>query len=542
MAFLTRSVWSGPQARRNVLWRAVPVLAVSAALLLSACSGGSGGSSSKESSSGPVADGGDLVVGVGALPPTLSPYITQPTPPRSFTVTPMYSYLTTVDAIAAGAPIKPSVASSWEQTNPTTWKFTLRPGLTFSNGEALDATAVKAAADYTLDKKNAAGITAAIGPIASVDAVNATTVVFNLKTAEYDMPRLLTILPLVPPRDFATRGADAFFANPIASGYFKLDHFTPGQELKLVKNPASVMGTTHISSVTFKVIAEDGARISALKTGAVQMITKVPTDQVKSLQAAKLDILSLNEARLYMTDLYKASGPLNDVRVRQALNYALDTKSLVANVMGGYGLDEQGQLSPPSVAGYCKTVTSYPYDLKKANQLMTEAGVSHLNLTFGTSQGFLLNDSLLAQAIAAQLEKLDAVDTVKVETMEFSNYLDVFNGKKPAQDMFAWGMSSAPGLDITRNLARFTTTHSDRNPGNYSNPTLDKLYDQLVATPPTDPKRNDLDCQISQLIKDQALVLYGFYTPDIWGTTSVVKDFKVDANGNPRWLEMSISK
>ena len=542
MAVSTRTVRDRVRPRRNGLWRAAPALAVCMTLVLTACSGGSSGKSSDDTSSGAAAEGGDLVVAVGALPPTLNPYITQPTPPRSFTVGPMYSYLTTVDALTAGAPIKPSVATSWEQTNPTTWKFTLRSGLTFANGEPLDATAVKAAADYTLDKKNAAGITAAIGPIASVDAVNATTVQFNLKTAEYDMPRLLTILPLVPPKDFAARGADAFFANPVASGIFKLDHFTPGQELKLVKNPASVSGTTHISSVTFKVIAEDGARISALKSGAVDMITKVPTDQVKSLQSAKLNVLTLNEARLYMTDLYKPTGPLSDVRVRQALNYALDTKSLVDNVMGGYGLDEQGQLSPPSVAGYCKTVTSYPYDLKKANQLMAAAGVTHLNLTFGTSQGFLLNDSLLAQAIAAQLEKLDAVDTVKVETMEFSNYLDVFNGKKPAQDMFAWGMSSAPGLDITRNLARFTTTHSDRNPGNYSNPTLDKLYDELVATPPTDSKRQDLDCQISSLIKDQALVLFGFYTPDIWGSTSAVKGFKVDANGNPRWLDVGVSK
>jgi peptide/nickel transport system substrate-binding protein len=518
----------------------VAVIAAALVLTLTAC-GGDSDSDPDSDAGAAVADGGDLVVGVGALPPTLSPFITQPTPPRSFSVNPMYSFLTKLDTFADGAPVVPSIATEWTQDSDTSWTFTLQPDLTFPNGEPLDAAAVKFAIDYVLDPANEAGITSAIGPISSATVVDATTVTIGLDAPEFDLPRYLTILPLVPPVDFAARGADAFFTDPIATGMWKVASYTPNEELVLEANPDSLSGDPKLDSVTFKVIVENAARVSALQTGAVDVITKVPTDQVPALESADLQVLSINEARMYLGDLYKADGPLNDVRVRQALNYAVDTESLVDNVMGGFGLDEQGQLSPSTVSGSCQTSTPYDYDLEKANELMSEAGVSDLDLTIGSSQGFLINDSLLAQAISAQLEKLDAVSSVKVETMEFSNYLDVFYGKTEAQDIFMWGMSSAPGLDMTRNLGRFTTDHSDRNPDGYQNDEYDALYDELIATSPDDPARAELSCQLSAIVKDDALVLFGLYTPDIWAMGSDVKDFNVDPNGNPDWLSVGLA-
>lgn len=549
-------------ARRRTKLRLGVAPLVAAALLLTACgSSSSDEGSSSSASSAPAASsassesvgsesasvpasasGGDLVVAVGALPPTLDPFITQPTPPRSFTVSPLYSMLTYVDAFSDGAPVGPGVAESWEMTNDTTWVFTLKPDLTFSNGEKLDATAVKFAVDYILDPVNESGIVAAIGPIASVDVVDPVTVQFNLTSPEFTLPRLLSLLPIVPPTDFTTRGSEAFFNSPVAAGLFSVEEFVPGESLKLVRNPDSVVGTAGPDSVTFQVIVEDASRIAALKSGQVDVITKVPTDQIEGLDSDGLTTLAINEARLYNMDLYKSDGPLNDQRVRMALNMAVDTEGLVEAVMGGNGLDEQGQLSPPVAEGFCDTVTSIPFDVDGANQLMAEAGVSGLNLSIGTSQGFLTNDVLLAQAIGAQLEELDAVDTVDIQVMEYSNYLDVFYGRAPAQDMFAWGMSSAPGLDITRNLSRFTTTESDRNPGGYSNPEYDAIYDQIRATATDDPKRQELQCEASQIVRDQALVLFGLYMPDIWGMSPDVAGFRVDANGNPRWTDIGVTR
>ena len=525
-----------------------PAVAIAAALmlLLTACGGSdSAGSDSAGSDSETIsesASGGDLMVGLGALPPTLSPFITQPTPPRSFTVNSMYSFLTKLDSFAPGAPVLPSMATEWNQDTDTEWTFMLQPGLAFPNGEPLDAAAVKFAVDYVLDPANESGIASAMGPVSSATVVDETTVKFGLSAPEFDLPRYLTILPLVPPVDFAARGDDAFFSDPVAGGIWKVRSYTAGEELVLEANPGSLVGEPMLDSVTFQVIVEDAARVSALRSGAVDVITKVPTDQVPALESADFQVVSINEARMYHGDLYKSEGPLNDVRVRQALNYALDTQSLVDNVMSGFGLDEQGQLSPNTVSGSCPTSTAYPYDLAKANELMSEAGMTGLDLTIGSSQGFLINDSLLAQAIAAQLEQLDAVNSVTVEVMEFSNYLDVFYSKAEAQDMFMWGMSSAPGLDMTRNLGRFTTDRSDRNPAGYENPEYNALYEQLIATPPSDPAREDLACQLSEIVKDDALVLFGLYTPDIWALSPDVRNLQVDPNGNPAWLEVSVER
>lgn len=524
-------------ASRSRGFRPLAAVTVALTLLLAAC----GGDSGSDSDSGPAGEGGDLTVGIGALPPTLSPFITQPTPPRSYTVNSMYSFLTTLDSFDDGAPVGPSIATEWSQDSDVQWTFKLQPDLEFPNGEPLDAEAVKFAVDYVLDPANEAGISSAIGPIDSATVVDPTTIQFNLSSPEFELPRYLTILPLVPPKDFTERGADEFFNDPVATGMWKVGDYTPNEELTLVKNPDSLSGEPKLDSVTFRVIAEDAARVSALRTGAVDIITKVPTDQVESLESSGQEIISINEARMYLGDLFKPSGPLNDARVRQALNYALDTESLVENVMGGFGLDEQGQLSPDTVSGSCAESTPYPHDLDRANELMSEAGVSGLDLTIGSSQGFLINDSLLAQAIGAQLEELDAVDTVEVETMEYSNYLDVFYGNAPAQDMFMWGMSSAPGLDMTRNLGRFTTDHSDRNPGGYQNPEYDQLYEELISTPPDDPRRADLACELSEIVKDDALVLFGFYTPDIWATVPDVRGLRIDANGNPAWADLGLA-
>lgn len=476
-------------------------------------------------------DGGDLTVGVGAMPPTLDPF-SATSPPRSFIVYSIYSTLTRIDPIGTDAAVIPNVADSWESVDDTTWQFTLKEGLEFPNGEPLDASAVVFAIDYVQDDANEAGIKGRIGPLVDAEAISDTVVQINLESPEVSLPRLMSALPLVPPVLFEEMGADAFFIDPIGTSFFQVDEFVPGESLTLSANPNSVLGEPRLDTLSFQVIPEDSARVAALAAGDVDVITKVPTDQAASVEQSGDLVLTQVEPRTYNSDLITDEGPLSDVRVRQALNLAVDSELLVETIMGGAGIPEQGQLVPPGVDGYCERIEPYGFDLDRANELMAEAGVSGLELTLGSSQGFLTNDVLLNQAIAEQIEQLDAVDSVEIEVMEFSFYLEHFYLEQPRKDLFFWGMSSAPFVSATAPLERFTTGYPQRDLG-YSNAEYDEVFLELQATPEGTPERQELFCQLSEILREDAPALPVMYMPDLWGYDPTVADFQVDIAGNP---------
>lgn len=532
-------------------------LAVALPLLLTACAADdtdeAGGDAAPETESTDAADaadeessgptiGGDLVVGVGALPPTLDPFITAPSPPRSFTVAPLFPHLTYVDGLAEGAPVVPGVAESWSEDDDLTWTFNIRPDLTFPNGEAMDANAVKFAIDWIKGPDSSSGIASRIGPIESAEVVDDLTLRVTLSERSTSLPRTMSMVALVPPQLFTETGKDPFFLKPVSGGYFLVDEFVPGESLRLVRNEDSVMGLANVDSVTFRVIVEDASRVAALLAGEVDIVTKVPTDQAARVDGSDgVSTLNHLEPRLYHTDLYSTEGALNDYRVRQALNLAVDSETLVSTVMGGYGVPERGQLHPPGIAGFCPDVEPIGFDLDRANQLMADAGVSGLNLSYVSSQGFLANDSLLAQAIAEMLMKLDAVDSVEVEVLEFSNYLDVFYRRvEELPDMFAWGMSSASTLDGADNFSRFTS-YADRSLG-FASDTFDSIYARYRSTPDGDPQKQDDACRMAEILREDAPVLFGLYMPDIWGYSDAVSGFQVSLGGNPTWQTFSLER
>ena len=478
-----------------------------------------------------VASGGDLTVGVGAMPPTLDPF-SATSPPRSFIVYSIYSTLTRIDPIGDDAEVIPNVADSWESIDETTWQFTLKDGLSFSNGEPLDAEAVVFAIDYVQDDANEAGIKGRIGPLRDAEAISDTVVQINLESPEVTLPRLMSALPIVPPQQFAEMGADAFFIDPIGTSFFQVDEFVPGESLSLSANPNSVLGAPRLDTLTFQVIPEDSARVAALAAGDVDVITKVPTDQAASVESSGDLVLTQVEPRTYNSDMFFTDGPLSDQRVRLALNLAVDSELLVETIMGGAGVPEQGQMVPPGVEGYCERIEPFGYDLDEANRLMSEAGVSGLDLTLASSQGFLTNDVLLNQAIAEQIEQLDAVDSVEIEVMEFSFFLEHFYLDQPRKDLFFGGMSSAPFVSATAPLERYTTGYPQRDLG-YSSAEYDETFLELQATPEGTAERQELFCQLSEILREDVPSLPVMYMPDLWGYDPSVADFQVDIAGNP---------
>lgn len=486
----------------------------------------------------PPAEGdGELVVGLGAMTEELNPFQAT-SPPRNFLTNLVYSHLLNIDATDGPPTPQPEVLQDWTQIDDLTWEFTVVPGLTFPNGEALDATAAAFAVNWARNKENVSNMAGSLSMINGAEAVDAETLRVTLDFPTGIIPLLVGMIPVVPPELFQEIGPDAYYLNPeSASGQYRVVEHVPGERLVLEANPDSIEPQPASASLTIVEIPEDAGRVAALAAGDVDVINKVPTDQISSVESAGSTIFAAIDPGAYVIDLYRIDGQLNDPLARQAMNLAIDRQALVDGLLGGLG-QAASHIGSPTDAGYCATLPPYEYDLAEANRLMAEAGLSNLDLTFVSSQGFLLNDALLAQAIAQQLEQLDAINSVTLEIMEFSSYLDVYYFKTPTPDLFAWRASSAPTLDIGPQFARFTTQYPTHNLS-WVSEEYDVLYEQMAAAPFGSEERQELACGLAEFLRNDPPQIFALNLPDIWAHSPAVDGFIVDGAGQALFANMS---
>lgn len=542
MRTLTDGV-SERQARWTVASRGLFLLLI-LALLAAACGtdGDAGDVSQGESPvSGETAEdegqvqgdarGGDIRVGVGSMTPLDAFAATSP--PRSYMTYPVYAMLTRMDAYEGQAQVGPGVAESWERIDELVWEFKLREGLEFPSGDPVNAEAVRYSIEYVLDEQNEAGIRSTFLVMSDIEVVDEHTIRFTTSAPSGILPTLFTAMPIVPPEYHQEVGHDAFIQDPIGTGWFKVDSYTPGENLVLVPNEFAEDDDVSPDSIRFTVMPEDASRVAALKAGDVDIITRVPIDQIASIEADGFTVFSQVEARTYTIDVYTDEGPLSDPNVRRALNYAIDREGLVEGVLGGHGRKADGQPIGPDLTGYCEAIDGFEFDLDRANQILAEAGVDNLQLTMASSQGFLVNDVLLAQAVANQLQQLDAVSSVDIEVMEFSKFLDVYHGREPRPDLYPWGMSASPFLDASLQYARYTSD-ATRDIG-YENPEFDARFDELSRLDAGSPERQEAMCDLARILQEDSPSLFVLELPDVWALAPGIENLAVDPSGNPAW-------
>lgn len=464
--------------------------------------------------------------------PVLDPFVAI-SPPRSFFIFSIFSTLTKTAVVKGQVEVDPSVAKSWKQTAPTTWDFTLNTGITFPNGEPLDANAVATTANYLVDPANKEAVSTAI-PIKSARAVDPTTVEFTTAAPIADLPNYLSAMALLPAKALSTQKAD-FFKNPIGTGPWKVDSWTPGQKLVLSPNPNAFGPKPNADQLTFQLIAEDATRIAALQSGQVDIINAAPTDQLDTLKSAGFTITSA-PSPTYIIDIFKKTGILANPQVRQALNYAIDKKSLLDNIMGGNGSVAAGQLPARGSIGYCPSVQAYPYDPDKAKQMLAAAGVPQgTKLTFQTSNNFIVNDVLLANAVAQMLQKVGL--SVQVTPMEFTSYLDVYHGQAPQQDLFSWRNSESPFLNALEQYAFYKSNQTNHAIG-YSNPTFDQAFEEAESSPAGSSEAQTAYCTMAKTLHDDAPVIFGIAPPDLWATSKNVTGFSDDLSNIPTFTKL----
>lgn len=306
--------------------------------------------------------------------------------------------------------LKPGLAEKWEYTDDKTIVFNLRQGVVFHDGEPFNADAVKYTFDRLLGDEGKKGPQYSnYSSIDSVEVNDEYTVTMHLNSTD---PVLLTKLSgygavIVPPKYIEEKGDDFFNSNPVGTGPFKMTDYKRDQEVILEKNENYwKTGLPKLDKVTFKVIPEASTRLAELQTGKIDVMKRVEVAQAETVKDTDfVELIEVGAPTVYALRFDTAKEPLGDVKVRQAINYAINKEEIISSILNGYAKPISTFQSELSF-GNNPNLKPYPYDPEKAKELLKEAGVEEgtaLDLFIPGTDG---NFKEIAQAVSFYLEEV----------------------------------------------------------------------------------------------------------------------------------------
>jgi peptide/nickel transport system substrate-binding protein len=417
---------------------------------------------------------------------------------------------------------KPMLATEWKIVNDTTWEFKLRKGVKFHNGEPFTAASVKATVEYALDPaaKSHFASNAYWGLVKEVQVVDDHTVRFVTKQP---WPNLvdsasLTNSLMLPAKALKELGPAKLAEKPIGTGPFKFVEWRRDERLVLERNPDYWQGPADVSRVTFRFIPEFSARMAALLSGEIDVMKDVPPHAVEAIErSGRATLRSTVSSRInYLALVNLKPGPMQDVRVRRAMNHAVDVDELIKQVLKGRATRMCGPLAPPNV-DYAP-VDCLKYDPPRARALFKEAGIdpSTLTLTLDTPSGRYPLDKDVSLAIGAQLQRLGIKTNVVVN--EWGTHLDKIKNRNTG-DMFFLGWGPAlHGQGTMQPLFLADQTYSS-----YGN---NKALDAKIARAGTllDPKaRAEAYAELQRLVQAEAPWVFLWQQHDLYGVAQSVE-------------------
>ncbi|MBI5956230.1 MAG: ABC transporter substrate-binding protein [Chloroflexi bacterium] len=427
--------------------------------------------------------------------------------------------------------IVPGLAESYKQVDATTWRLTLRKGIKFHNGEELNAAAVVFSVKRILDPAFKSQQLSYVEGITGAKAVDDYTVDIITSGPLPILPVRLTWLKIVPPK-YAKEKAAEFPNHPVGTGPYKFVEWKKGDHVTLEANQAYWGGAPKINRVIIRPIPEEATRLAALKAGEVDLVRGLIPEYVKDVpKAAHMPGLEFPWIRINTR-----KGKLADLKVRQALNYAVDKEALAKSLYGGFAVPADGQLLTKGHFGYNPGVKAFPYDLTKAKALLKEAGAVGMSVELIGESGRWLKDKELIEAVAGQLT--EAGLKVNVKIVEWKAWLDLlFAGAEKAPDL-QFSSHDNELLDASRTLSGLFT--SKGNQAAYANPEVDKLV-EAAATETDLAKREEMYRKAVKIINEEAACIFLLNLENIYGLSKRL-EWTPRLDGRVLVKEMTVSQ
>ena len=330
----------------------------------------------------------------------------------------------------SGAVVK-DLAQEWEHPDPLTHKLTLRDGVTFHDGSALDAEDVVATYHFAMDPENGCPISGSLKTLESVEAIDSGTVLFKLKSPFVSFPFQLR-LGILPSESAGTK---LLGEGLVGTGPYRLEKFKAGEEILLAAYSGYFGGAPKLERVRFRILTNATTRLLEIRSGGLDLLQNaVPPYSLKFLdREAGIRTMRAPGASYQYLGFNLEDPLLSDIRVRRAIAHAIDRETLIAYVMQGQARPADS-FFPPEHWAHTDGAPGYLYDPELSKKLLDEAGLKdpdgdgplmRVTLSYKTSTDKTANEA--ARVIADQLSKVGI--GVEVRSFEWGTFFsDVKKG------------------------------------------------------------------------------------------------------------------
>jgi peptide/nickel transport system substrate-binding protein len=411
------------------------------------------------------------------------------------------------------------LALSWTPISDTVWEIKLREGVTFHNGEPFTGEDVKFWFDRMLDPETEmqSFFRSRFELVSGVEVVDDHTVHINTKEPFPILPSRLTEVYIVPHEYFEEVGDEGFSKNPIGTGAYQFVEWVRDDHITLEANDDYWGGAPSIKDVTFRVVPEPSTRVSELLAGSADIVQTVPVgsgEKIEDEEGMSLYAVPSGRIAFLQMDMRDPSLPFYDVRVRRAMNYAVNPQEIIDEILDGHAKIVGARASVYDF-GYDPTIKPYPYDPDRARELLAEAGYpdGFETLCWATSGRYLM-DTEIMQAVAAQLAEVGI--QLDLQFLEFSAYLEKANSQNLSPLTFA---AMATGtFDVFQFLAYNRTGDVL---GYVEDPEYDARLDEAASTLDPDA-RVEIYRELLQWEHDEAFFVTLFQYESLFGVSDDV--------------------
>jgi peptide/nickel transport system substrate-binding protein len=431
----------------------------------------------------------------------------------------------------------PNLAERWHAIDDTHWEFDLRSGVTFSDGTPFTAD------DVAFSLRRAAGASGSAGTFAQytraitgIDVLGPERIRITTATPYPQLPQDLSLIQIVSATLAANaRPEDFNHGKAIGTGPFRLVRWVPGEQLELERNPGYWGDKPAWDRVVFRPIPNDATRLAALLSGDVDVIDKVPMEDVARLRKegrVEVVVHAGNRVMYLVPDTqrdespYVTDGnghaivpnPLKQLAVRQAISLAMNRKALVERVMSGLG-EVANQIVPAGMIGHSGRLPPAGYDPEAARRKLAEAGYPNgFRLVLHCSNDRYVNDEKTCLAAAQMLSRIGIATTIDAAPQtvffprlgRYDDSLILIGWGNDGGDSVTGLRGALHSVDRAHGLGGF-------NRGRYANSEVDRLIDAAGTTLDPD-ERARLQQQAMEAAMNDVAVIPLFTNAWIWAT------------------------
>ena len=365
----------------------------------------------------------------------------------------------------------PVLAESWTRPDPLTWRFTLRQGVTFHNGETFDANAIKASYDVMSDTDVAAqaGAYSILGLTTGLTVIDDSTIEVTTSVQNEELLGYYLGIGLValPPALLASDGIPAFAEQPVGTGPYQFTSWERGQAIELASYP-DYWNTDNVSVFDRVVIVsrpESAVRAQSISSGEADFAYNIGAEQASALNA----FTTGGGFQSTSLRLNNQISPTNDQNVRLAINHAIDRQAICDSIF-------LGQATPAAFFGFQPvSVEPYAYDPELAHQLISDAGVEGAELELVYGEGRIPEEDQLAEIYRSYLEAVGL--RIKLTKVEAVRYNEI--GEQAFADQPPIYMETTSSGNYGEIAGGLEDKYGTEGTGTFSDPAFDARFEEL---------------------------------------------------------------